>query len=415
MATTTPIPDAEISTPPPAATGPDDPSPAVRTGFRREVGRLTGAADGPTLICLAGLHGNEPAGVFGVERVLARLRDDPRGLQGTVVGLAGNCKALAAGRRYLDHDLNRAWTAELVARLRERPADGDAEDREQRELDEVLAELIQEASGRVFALDLHTFSGPGPAFAILDDTLPNREVALDFPVPLVLGLEEELTGTLSSYLTAQGVTVVGFEAGQHRDPRAVDRAEAAVWVALDSCGLLAPGSRTEVRAARDALAAENHAALRVVEVRYRHPLSAGDGFAMLPGFSGFQPVRAGEVLATSAAGPVPSPQTGRLLMPLYQRLGEDGFFIVRPVRPVWLWLSGALRRLSLERVLHLLPGISRHPGYPDGFVVDRRWARWLAPQLFHLLGFRRQGRDGRVVVMRRRDSSAGRARGRGRE
>ena len=34
-----------------------------------------------------------------------------------------------------------------------------------------------------------------PALAILDDTLPNREIAMDFPVPLVLGLEEELGAT----------------------------------------------------------------------------------------------------------------------------------------------------------------------------------------------------------------------------
>jgi hypothetical protein len=93
-------------------------------------------------------------------------------------------------------------------------------------------------------------------------------------------------------------------------------------------------------------------------------------------------------------------------MPLYQAQGDDGFFLVRRVRPAWLGLSRVLRRLRLERLLPVLPGVRRHPELAGSFLVDRRVARWAALELFHLLGFRRRGPAGeRYLVMTRRTES----------
>jgi succinylglutamate desuccinylase len=363
---------------------------------------------GPTLICLAGLHGNEPAGLSAFVRVQERLTSQPEGLEGHLIGLTGNRKALAENRRYLVHDLNRIWHRDRVADLRATPVPVEAEDQELRELDYALQSVLDESQGRVFLIDLHTTSGPGGAFAILDDTLPNREIAMDFPVPLVLGLEEELGGTLAAYSTALGITVVGFEAGKHDDPLAVDQAEAAIWIAMDSCGVLQPGSRIEVEQARRLLAARNGVSSKIVEVRFRHHIDKRYGFEMNPGLSSFRPVKAGEVLASASSGPITAPQAGLLLMPLYQDQGEDGFFIVREVQPFWLSISKMLRGLGFEKLLHLLPGVRRHPELPGSFIVDRHYARWLARQMFHLLGFRRVGREGRTLVMSKRRDQASR-------
>lgn len=373
----------------------------------RELGRIVGRQPGPTLVCLGGLHGNEPAGVLAIQRVLESLGQAAALLQGEFVGLAGNRSALAVGRRFVDHDLNRAWRPDRLARLMQSPGGSQAEDREQLELDAVLQEILDEAPGRLYLLDIHTTSGPGSPFAILDDTLANRELALDFPVPLVLGLEEELAGTLASYLTARGVTVLGFEAGQHYDPGSVERAEAAIWLALDSCDLLAEARRLPVERSRRLLARDGRSSIRTVEVRHRHAFDPAAGFTMLPGFENFQAVAEGQILAHSGSLPVAAPFSGLLLMPLYQDQGEDGFFLVREVRPMWLQISAALRGRRLERFLHWLPGVTRDRDRPDTYIVDRRYARWFAPQLFHLLGFRRQGRAGRKLVMtRRRDRSS---------
>ncbi len=378
---------------------------AAETGLGdlpRELGRI-GDAAGPTVVCVAGLHGNEPAGVRAVQRVLSRLDGKGSGLPGRLIGLAGNRKALAAGRRFLNRDLNRIWSSTSLDAAR-RAMTIDAEAAELLELNDAVEEILEAARDRIFVLDLHTTSGPGPPFAVLDDSLTNREIAFDFPVTLVLGLEEELSGTLASHFTARGVTVVGFEAGQHEDPESVQRAEAAIWIVLESCGVVAEPEWPEVSEARRLLRQERGSAPRVVEVRYRHPINGVDGFQMREGFESFQRIRSSEVLAASREGEVRALMDGRLLMPKYQELGDDGFFLVREVRPLWLSVSAGLRRLKVDRILHWLPGISRHASLPEAYRVDRRYARWLARQLFHLLGYRRVGRAGRVLTMvRRRD------------
>ncbi|MEO1085677.1 MAG: aspartoacylase, partial [Acidobacteriota bacterium] len=102
-------------------------------------------------------------------------------------------------------------------------------------------------------------------------------------------------------------------------------------------------------------------------------------------------------------GDILSPHDGLILMPLYQQQGEDGFFLVRPVKPLWLLISKWVRRLDAQRILPVLPGVKRHPEEADTFIVDQQTARYLARELFHLLGYRRVGpADGRYLTMTRR-------------
>ena len=111
---------------------------------------------------------------------------------------------------------------------------------------------------------------------VIDDTLLNRRFANRFPVPLVLGLDEELSGTMAHHLTAEGVIPVGFEAGQHDEDEAAERAEAAIWIALEAAGLLADG-HAEFTAARRRLEDESRDLPLVVEVRYRHAITPDAG------------------------------------------------------------------------------------------------------------------------------------------
>ena len=388
-------------------TAPDTPRPVED----RYLGHVKGDRPGPTLIIVGSLHGNEPAGVVGLRRAFARLPDG-EGLAGEVVGLAGNREALARGKRWVDDDLNRIWKRKRVAevrRLRESGADLDGltvEEREMAELEEAVTRAVdaaRDAGQPVYVLDLHTTSGAGPSFCVLEDTLPARRLARALESSLVLGLEEELSGTLTHWLANQGVVAVGFEAGQHEDPAAGERAEAAIWLALEGLGILEEGSRPEVAQARRRLVKERRNLPRVVDVRYRHPVEPGDGFEMAPGFQTFQQVEEGQSLALDRHGAVKAPMDGLLLMPLYQSQGEDGFFIVRKISPLWLKLSIGLRRLRLSRAIHLLPGVEKHPEREGSFLVDQRVARIRALDLFHLLGFRRRGPvKGRYLEMVRR-------------
>ena len=106
-------------------------------------------------------------------------------------------------------------------------------------------------------------------------------------------------------------------------------------------------------------------------------------------------------------GPISAPLTGRVFLPLYQKQGDDGFFIVREVRPVWLRLSAILRRLRADRLVARLPGVEAHPTDPHSYVVNRKVARWMVTELFHLLGFRRETGADAETIFRRRKSTLG--------
>ena len=376
----------ELSTPPDLEAA--EPATRAERAARHRVGRVDGGAGGPLLIVVGGVHGNEPAGVAAVGRVLAELELGPSPILGSLVALAGNLGALEARRRYLDSDLNRLWSAERLERVRSGARPTSAEERELAELDSEIEALLAEAPGRVWFLDLHTTSGPGLPFTVLDDALPSRRFALALPVPVVLGLEEELAGTLVFHLSARGGTSVAFEGGRHDDPQAVDRCEAAIWVALAAAGLLPRTWRPRAEIARRLLAASRGPMPHLVEVVYRHAIQPEDGFRMRPGYTSFHAVAKGEPLGDDRRGPVLSPGRGLLLMPLYQPQGNDGFFLAQPVRRSWFELSAALRSARADRFLARLPGVRRDPDDPGTFRVDRRIARFLARELFHLLGYR---------------------------
>ena len=254
----------------------------------------------------------------------------------------------------------------------------------------------------MYVLDLHTTSGGGGPFTAFGDTLPNRAFAAHVPVPMILGLEEQLEGTLLAFLGRHGLVAVVFETGQHEEPRAVDRAEAGVWLAAAAVGLMPEAALPEAAAGRKFLQRESAAVPRVMEMRYRHAIGPGDAFRMDPGYRNFQPVALGQSVARDVRGAVRVHERGRILMPLYQAQGEDGFFLIREVTPLWLSVSYALRRMGADRLAPFLPGVRRDPAAPDIVRVDKRVARWYALQLFHLLGFRKEEDAGDVLVLWRR-------------
>ena len=369
----------------------------------RLLGRLRGPHPGPTLLCIGGLHGNETAGVEALRRVLDRLAPRESEMTGELVALVGNEEALSRSRRFVDRDLNRAWTDERIRALRARgPESLEAEDREQLELLAVIEEVVEEARGPVYVLDLHTTSGSGGAFSAFGDTLPNRNFAAHIPVPMVLGLEELVDGTLLAFLGYHGLVAVVVETGQHAEPEAVDRAEAAILISVTTAGLLASHRLPEASAAWKRLHRESAGLPRALEMRVRHDVQPGDGFRMRPGYRNFQLVEEGEELAADGGGPVVAPEDGRILMPLYQEQGEDGFFLVREFSAFWLWASSALRRLKADRLVPLLPGVHRDPHRPDTVVVNKGVARWYALQFFHLLGYRKEEDAGHRLVLQRR-------------
>jgi len=368
-----------------------------------------GAVRGPTTILLGAVHGNEPAGVRAIEHVLTDLAARRVEVRGRIVGLLGNRRAFAAGQRYLDSDLNRAFIPpedlEFSEEARRRSsAVGASEALERAEILESIREILadRDRSEEVIVLDLHTFSAPGPPFSVCSDTIRNRDLASALPLPLILGLIEELHGTLADYLTACGCRVVVIEGGQHEDPRAEERHVAALRLALVHAGHVTRAQFPALAQEATRLRATGVTLPHTLDVKLRHAITPEDRFRMRPGFSNFDPVRAHQALADDVRGAVGCQRAGHILLPLYQAKGDDGYFLAAPVDALWLLASKVLRKTRLGELVRLLPGVSAHPSRPDTLVVDTRIARLLAVNLFHLLGFRRLRREDELLVVTRR-------------
>ncbi|MBN8609039.1 MAG: succinylglutamate desuccinylase/aspartoacylase family protein [Deltaproteobacteria bacterium] len=373
----------------------------------REIGRVRGERAGPTLIVVGSLHGNEAGGVRACERVFGALRERPLPIAGELVMLAGNVGALREGRRYRVKDLNRVWREEQVAALRARdPAHDDAEDREQRELLSAIDEALARARGPAFLVDLHTTSAAGHPFVLFGDTIPQREFAITLPLPILLGLEEQVDGVLSEHMTRRGLVTLAVEGGQHDDPASIDHLAAVVWIALSSASLLARSDNPHLESALARLDRARGAVPRVLEVSSRRVIGEGDAFRMEPGFANLAPVSKGQTLATHTRGGVTetvrAPHDGWVMLPLYQGQGSDGFFWGRAVSERRLRASRLLRDLRLDRLLRALPGVSRDRGDRDRLRVDTRVARFYPLEVFHLFGFRKIREEGATLVVERR-------------
>jgi len=228
---------------------------------------------------------------------------------------------------------------------------------------------------------------------------------------VLLGLEEHLEGSLLEAVGTLGHATLGVEGGQHQDSNSIDNLEAVVWLTLATAGTF--GERKDqwppiVRRARAFLSEIGHGYPRLLEVRHRHGIAPGDGFEMCPGFENFTLVSRGERLGGDHRGPVRSISDAHVLLPLYQGLGDDGFFLGRPIHGVreraLLWI----RSLRLDWIVGLLPGVERIsaralPGFAGAQVlaIDDS-APFLRHELLPALGYRRSHRHGNRWWMIRR-------------
>jgi succinylglutamate desuccinylase len=367
--------------------------------------------EGPSIVCVAGVHGNEPAGVRACERVLERLRrEEPNGFRGRFVAMIGNVEALNAsevGVRYIDKDLNRAFP-----RRGKGPHEATTEAGERDELMSLFYKERSIAGGKLVVVDLHTVSSPCPAFVFVEDSLPARELARSLGLPLVLGMEEEINGLMVDWTThTLNALSMLVEAGTHSDPSSVDTHEAALWRLLDATGVLAGREITHTRDPEQVLreASGSHEGW-VSDVRYCEPVGEGE-FVIVDGMEAYTRVHeARSVIAHRDGVPVLASSSGLLFMPNRQadmRPEDDGFFVVRRIGPVWLKLSALLRRQEwLHWLLQKMPGVDKNDN-PHSLTIDTHVARFLRRQLLHLMGYRllkhrdAHGGVGRVWVVAR--------------
>ena len=221
---------------------------------------------------------------------------------------------------------------------------------------------------------------------------------------MILGIEEYLEGPLLSYINELGYMALGFESGQHDDPRAVINAADFIWLALFYSGAVStmPDQQEHTNRLKKAALGDHH----FYEIFYRHRLPEVHSFEMEEGFQSFQALPKGTLLAKEGGIPVEMEKKGILFMPLYQKQGEEGFFLIRRT-PRWaLKLSSRLRKWHFHRALSLLPGVVWADEEQDRLVVNLHVARFLSKPFFHLLGYRSRQQDKAHLILSNREHKA---------
>ncbi|HBH22757.1 MAG TPA: hypothetical protein DDY13_04970 [Cytophagales bacterium] len=364
---------------------------------KRLLGKFTGDK-GPNVIFFGAIHGNEPAGVIAIQKVLRQLHKKEIPFKGRLIGICGHLEALKQGKRYLAKDLNRIWYGHPEHYI----TYGDVP--EYNEKKEILDQMLEQIDPNepTILFDLHTTSAKSIPFVSISDTLKNRSLISGLPAPLILGLEEQMDGPMFSFFSELGIPAVLFEAGQHQAGSSVKNSEAFIWMSLIKCGCLEPDHVPNRQEHYRYLRSQYTITQPVFQLKHTYLIAPDENFKMKPGYVNFQRVEAGEVLGYNQNGQVSTPIGGLIFMPLYQSLGKEGFFIIKRVKPVWIRASRNLRQVRADRMFHWFPGVQKAHYLKDGFIINRKkaWRRTL--DIFHLMGYRRVQKLGPFFEVSRR-------------
>jgi len=314
------------------------------------VHQFAGLEPGPKLLISAAVHGNEIAGVGAIEKVMAALDNGALTLlRGTVTFIpVVNPLAHQLGRREGDRNLNRNLRPPVVVQ--------DFEDLIARQLCPWLAWAD-------VLLDLHTFQGQGPAFAMMGPRNnsgplePFTHEQAEGQLALCVGTDRIVEGWLSTYalglqrraerdatiggggrtsalqqdphygvgtteyMRSQGGYCITLECGQHADPHAPEVAHKAILRVLTQLGMIAPGAVEPRSDNKPEL-------LQLYEVIDRE--SEGDQFVKT--WASFDPVSKGDPIGARADGtPVLAPNDGRIVFPAANaKPGSEWFYLARP-------------------------------------------------------------------------------------
>jgi succinylglutamate desuccinylase len=250
------------------------------------------AATRPSVLLSVGVHGDETGPIEVVAHAIEALSREPAALAVDLMLCVGNIDAIAAGRRFIDADLNRMFRAQRGSLA------GTAEAARADVLVDATARFFDGAGPQRWHLDLHTAIRPSlyPTFAIVPELVAGQRKAA-------------LTGWLGQ--AAIGAIILNrTSAGTYSYYSAQHHGAAGSTLELGKVGTLGQNDLSqfaEVAAALDALlrgAAPAPASVQphVFEVA-QEVVKLSDAFRMNVGrdTQNFTALKKGEVIATDGA------------------------------------------------------------------------------------------------------------------
>lgn len=262
---------------------------------------------GPKVLLSAAVHGDEPCGVYVVEKLLSGFVEGTLTLQaGSLTLLIGNPKAFEINQREISEDLNRLFGSEAQVKS------------EEHERARLLEPLILHHS---HYLDLHSFSAHGPVFAVSEEQYLDQATRLGVERIVLPGpfFEDVFRGTSIAYAGLRGISAVAVESGQHYDPDTFQHSWQVTNCFLASLGLISEAP---------ALVVES----QFYELYYKQLYQDGS-FKFVRPFSNFDYLEQGQEIATTLQGVQLAPKDSYIIFPVSsERLeklkpGEEVYFL----------------------------------------------------------------------------------------
>lgn len=357
----------------------------------------------PTLVVMVGIHGNEVSGIFAIQSIEKKINEYKLSFKANLYVIAGNLNAISKGKRFDTVDLNRLWTQNQINKIKRNNATFNTDENEQIEIYRILKDILKDHTGKFYFVDLHTTSAPTTPYLIFSDSVNNRKFSKHFPVPIVFGIEEYITGPLLTYINEFGHVGVGFEAGSHQDKNAHLINEAFLWIALVETGCLAKDEIPNYNYYVETLRKLSDFSNELFEIIDKHSIQKGEEFKMIQGFTNFQKIQKNQALAISNSKTLYSKYKALVFMPLYQKQGDDGYFIIKKASTSWLSLSRFVRKYKLYFILKLIRGISFVD--PEKYILKtkKKSINSIGIFLFHLFGYRQKTEKEEFTYYSRRD------------
>ena len=168
--------------------------------------------EGSNLLVFGGIHGDEPCGVYAIERFMQEYQLGKWQLKnGSITFAYGNLEALGVKKRYVDYNMNRMFGLSEVG------------------LESVEYERVRMLEtlfdGKDAFLDLHSASSQAPDFMMAEKIAFDLACSLG-PSFVVSGWEKfaDVGGDTECFANGLGIPGMTYEAGQNDDPVALQNA-----------------------------------------------------------------------------------------------------------------------------------------------------------------------------------------------
>ena len=257
----------------------------------------------PKITFIGGTHGDELVGVEVIKKLENYLTD--KKVRGEINLLIANPLAVKEGKRFIDQDLNRLFSIDLIDNLKEKKNLNYEQERVTQ-----IAPLLQNQD---FVFDIHSTIKKGKSFVLIFDLEKQLDLARFFK-PDFLVSTEKIFGrkrgrseifTIDRYVAYHGGTALTIETGWKDDLGKVDQVFNSCLAALSHLGVIDFDHDANKGSISQA---------PLIEI-YEEKIIEREDFSWTKNYQNFSHLKKGETMAHAGGKPITASRDSLIIFP----------------------------------------------------------------------------------------------------